>query len=435
MNSDSFALTARWPSPPLPDVRDVAELRLRAAGQMLTRVSDFDRKEERDFTRGSAVSLAFWFADNFWRLRYESLPNGSAPSINWRLRHEMTSAAGGTLWPPIMIHSTGDRVLLAPVFARPVDIGSIRYVLPDIVTIAGSTFETGLETFFSQVIEYCAQATDGPALRELVETIRTESADPEWLSWRRIEARLGYDPDTVPNELMRQLGRLEDEVGAAAVDEAAAAAPGRNASRYLAGAVEAAKGSEVVVDFEIAREAAVDLRSLSGALPWQLGREAARRIRDVAGVDNQPIRTQAFSELIKIPREGLQRRSTARGLPYSARLREGGERHRIALQSADPRDRRFELSCALADEIWVQADFGIISKAKTDRQKFQRAFAQNLLVPFGGMEGRVDLSDPTETDIQSAAKYYHVHPNVIRRLLILEGVIPNETFEERLEAA
>ncbi|HEX8240368.1 MAG TPA: hypothetical protein VF574_11580 [Allosphingosinicella sp.] len=436
MNLDSFELTARWPSPPAPEAPDVAELRISAAGETLIRICDFDRKEDRDYVRGSAVSLAFWLADNFWRLRYESLPDGHAPSTNWRLRHEMTSAAGGTLWPPIMVHSTGERVLFASAYAKSVDIGAIRYALPEMVMVSGSAFANGLDRYFDEVVATCAHAIDGVALQELVGTLRLERSDPNMMSWRRLEARLGYDPDTVPTELMRTLGKLERHVGESALDEAAAATPGREAGNYLASVVEAARESEVVVDLGIARQvAANDLAQPSAARPWEQGRAAARRVRDIAGLGDRPVRAQAFSDLLQTKREDLQRRGTARGLPYSARLRQHGDRQRIALQSANPRDRRFELSCALADEIWAHSDFGIISKAKTDRQKFQRAFAQNLLVPFSDLAARIDLANPTELQIQEAAVYYHVHPNVIRRLLILEGVLPEETFEERLEAA
>jgi Zn-dependent peptidase ImmA (M78 family) len=94
-----------------------------------------------------------------------------------------------------------------------------------------------------------------------------------------------------------------------------------------------------------------------------------------------------------------------------------------------------ELSCALADEIWAQSEFGVISKAKTDRQKFQRAFAQNLLVPFSSLKKMIEPANPTELQIRKAAKHYHVHENVITRLLILEKVLPEETLGQRLEAA
>ena len=436
MIAPSFELSANWTSAPEPAARDVAELRLSVDDEMLTRVSDFGRKEERDFVRGSAVSLAFWLADNFWRLRYESLPDSQAPSTNWRLRHEITSAAGGTMWPPIMIHSTGERVLFAPAFARPVDIGDFRYVLPPITTVAGSVFVDGLDRFFDQVLQTCACALDGDVLKELVETLRAERSTPDQAAWRRIEARLGYDPDTVPQEVMQSLANLEGAVGEAALEEAAAATPGRDAGTYLASAIEAAKTSGVVVDFGIARQVAdSDFKSRSTALPWQSGRNAAQRIREIAGFEDRPVRAKAFSELLEATSKTLHGGGTARNLPYSARLRERGERQRIALQSADQRDRRFELSCALGDQIWAQSNFGLVSKAKTDRQKFQRAFAQNLLVPFSGLEKWIDPANPTELQIKAAAKHYHVHENVIRRLIILEKVIPDETFEQRLEAA
>jgi len=436
VTSTGFELTARWQAQPQPGARDVAELRLCAAGETLTKVSDFERKEDRDYVRGSAVSLAFWLADNFWRLRYESLPDGYAPSTNWRLRHELTSASGGTLWPPVMIHSTGERVLFAAAYGRTVDFGAIRHVLPGLVTVSGTKFVDGLDAFFDQVIGACARAVDGEALEELVGTLRAERAEPETAAWRRIEARLGYDPDTVPQEIMRVLGKLEKRVGESALDEAAAAAPGRDAGRHLANAVDAAKSSKIVVDLGIARQVATnDFDTASNTPPWELGREAARRVREFACFGNQPVRGKAFSDLLKVTRDDLQHRGTARDLPYSARLREHGERQRIALQSVHQRDRRFELSCALGDEIWEQADFGVISKAKTDRQKFQRAFAQNLLVPFSDLSKRLDLDNPTAQQIDEAAVHYHVNRNVIRRLLILEGVLPEETFEERLEAA
>jgi hypothetical protein len=303
------------------------------------------------------------------------------------------------------------------------------------LTITGSAFVSGLDTFFDQVIDACAVSIDGRALIELVAAIRTELSDPDIASWRRLEARLGYDPDTVPAELMRTLGKLERLVGESALDEAAAATPGRDAGMHLSTVVEAARESEVVVDLGIARQVAVNNLDPSLVPPWERGREAARRIREVAGLGARPVRARAFSDLLQATRDDLQRRGTARYLPYSARLRDRGDRQKIALHSANLRDRRFELSCALADEIWAQSDFGVISKAKTDRQKFQRAFAQNLLVPLSDLTTRIDLDNPTELQMQQAAVHYHVHPNVIKRLLILEDVLPEETFEERLEAA
>ncbi len=435
MTQDAFTVRARWPDETPPGQRDVAALQIHAHGEPLTRITDFIRREDRDYVRGSAVALAFWLADNFWRLRYESLPNNFAPTADWRLRHEMTSAAGGTLWPPLMIHSTGPRILIAPVFARPVDIGAVRYISPSLTTVSGSEFVEGLDQFFKDVVLNCVRSPDGQSLCELVTALDQERADPDLAAWRRIEAKLGYDPDTVPEDLMAALSDLEPQVGDAALDEAVAAAPGRDAGRFLASAIEAARSSEVVIDLEIARSIALDHNEASTTPPWQMGRDAAQQVRQIAGLDDRAIRMQVLSDLLKTTRDNLKKRGTGRALPYSCRLKRSDGRDAIALQTADARDRRFELSCALADEIWIQADFGVMSRAKTDRQKFQRAFAQNLLVPIQGLANRLDFSHLTEAGINEAAVHYHVHPNVIRRLLVLEEFLPDENFGESLEAA
>ena len=99
------------------------------------------------------------------------------------------------------------------------------------------------------------------------------------------------------------------------------------------------------------------------------------------------------------------------------------------------RDRRFELACVLGDAIWAASDFGVVSKAKTDRQKFQRAFAQNLLVPYADLKAHLPNGEPTQDDIDRCATTFHVNPRAIRRLLILKNVIRQETLEEQLEAA
>ena len=187
MSQDDFTLEARWPTPPADGERDVAQIALFADDEVLTRLSDFDLKEERAYVRGSGVSLAFWLADNWWRLRFESLPNSARPSVSWRLRHEMTSAAGGVLWPPVMIHSTGDRIQLAPVTGRPMDFGAVRYVATELKSVTADAFEQGLDRFFEAVSTACPRAADGAALVTLLEDLRDERADPDVRAWRRLE--------------------------------------------------------------------------------------------------------------------------------------------------------------------------------------------------------------------------------------------------------
>ena len=99
-------------------------------------------------------------------------------------------------------------------------------------------------------------------------------------------------------------------------------------------------------------------------------------------------------------------------------------------------DRRFELARVLGDAVWTSlAHFGVISRGKTDRQKFQRAFAQSLLCPFEDLRHYVNLSGPTEDQIEAAARRYHVHRSVVGTLLVNKVFLARETLGEQLEAA
>jgi hypothetical protein len=433
---EEFRIDGEWPIPPRAGERDVAHIRISAENTPLIRLVDLEAKEERDYVRSSAVSLALWLADNWWRLRYESLPNGSTPSPDWRLRHELTSVPGGALWPPIMIHSTGDRVLATHTFGKPLDVGSLRYFLRPVTSVSGAGYETGVDAFFNQVLEICSGAQDGKALGSVVSALRRERENLEFSAWRQLEARLGFDPGGAPDGLVQKLSTLETKVGEAGLDEAASAVPGSRSADFLEKSVEAAKNSEITADWEVTDNLPRDRIRVGAAPPWKLAREAAYQVRQAASLHDGPIKGAPFADLFRAPEEELKKKpATARRLPYGIRLESNGRRQKLAVQSANFRDRRFELACALGDSVWVKSGFGVTSRAKTDRQKFQRAFAQNFLAPFADVKRHIDLVSPTSDQIEQAAKLFYVNPNVIRRLLMLEGVITDLTWDDQLESA
>ncbi|MGD9889548.1 MAG: ImmA/IrrE family metallo-endopeptidase, partial [Halothiobacillaceae bacterium] len=104
--------------------------------------------------------------------------------------------------------------------------------------------------------------------------------------------------------------------------------------------------------------------------------------------------------------------------------------------TSKPYVRRFELARQLGDAVWQKGtDFGVVSRSKSDRQKFQRAFAQNLLCPFEHLQRVIDVNDPTPDAMQKAARRFGVHPSVIRNQLVYKGYLPFENTNEETEAA
>jgi hypothetical protein len=432
-----FQVSACWPAATKPAERDVAHIIISAGSSIFTRLADVETQDNRDYVRASAVSLALWFADNWWRLRWESLRDARTPSADWRLRHELTSGPGGTMWPPLMIYGTGARVVLSPPFGSTVSSGPLRFIeISHVCSVDGKIFEHSLDKFFDSVVDVCSQAHDGPALRSLLQQLRYERDDQELAAWRSLEARLGYDTDEAPDGLIDTLSEMEGRLGEHAIEEAAVAVPGPRASRALEDAVEASEASPLLANLEVAN--AVDLSaSIDSGTPWQLGEFAASKLRDAIGAADRPILGHAFGDILRVPWEKLKAApATAQKLEYAARLKQGDMSARLALQMKTTSDRRFELSRMIGDFVWSGAEeFGVVSRAKTERQKFQRAFAQSLLCPFSELHKRVDLSGPTEEQISGAAKYFHVRPSVVHTLLVNKGVLPRETLAERLEAS
>jgi hypothetical protein len=438
VNHASFKINTRWVRAPEAGEQDIAEISMYLGERALTQLLDVSADQVRDFVRASAVSLALWFADNWWRLRWEPIPDYRTLTADWRLRHELTSASGGTTWPPLMIYGVGARVVLAPIPVGSNIGGPVQY-LPTLVSLLpGHVYEAGVDTFLQNVIATCAQAQDGRVLTTLVRQLETERQDPAIGAWRRLEARLGYDPDTAPDGLIESLSQQEERVGAEAVEEAAVGCPGARAPAVLQQAIAASRASEVKVDLAVTGLAAEPRDRTDLSRPtWMLAEDAAARLRRAVGRPTGPLLNQGFSEILAISWKNVTAAAaTARDLPYGARLKDRGTQERIALQTRSAHDRRFELARVLGDAIWNnEARFGVISRGKTDRQKFQRAFAQSLLCPFEDLRNYVDLADPTEDQIKAAARRYHVHANVVRTLLVNKGFLPRETLGEQLEAA
>lgn len=437
MSRQHFEIDAVWIDRGSHTTSDLAEIGIRLGSHVLTRVAEVELGKNRDFFRASASSLALWFADNWWRLRSEPIDDPRVPSADWRLRHELNSAAGGTLWPPLMIYSVGERIVISPSIGRRPAIGPVQYLDTPVGLMSANEFEVGVDRFFGLVVETCLRTQDVGTLKNLLKQLNTERQDRELSAWRRLEACLGYDADEAPDAVIDALVDMEETVGEEGIEEAAVAFQGHEAPQMLHAAVEASQASKLVVSFELANRVGIDSDLYTHVSPWRLAEEAAAGVREVIGRPRGPLLGKTLAEMLRVRWETLKEATaTARDLPYAARLRSDVEHERVAAQTRRPKDRRFELSRMLGDAIWTRdASFGVISRARTDRQKFQRAFAQSLLCPFSDLRNHIDFDKPKIEQIEHAAHYFHVHPNVVRNLLVYKGVLPRETLEEHLEAA
>lgn len=437
MTRPIFKLSSKLARKPVPDEPDISAISIAIGAQSLSQWQEFETGNVRDHFLGSATTLGLWLVENWWRLRWEPIRDYRSRSAEWQLHHELSSASGGQLWPPLMIYGVGARVVLAPVSSGATQLGPLRYLAPLPTVIPGDAFEQGIDQFLDAAISGLGTASDADVLRRLWAQLQNERTEPDLAAWRRLEAMLGFDPDEAPDALMDRLAEFEPRLGEAAVEEAAVAAPGDSAATVLATSLEAVEASRVVVDLGAADEVSHSHVEFGDKTPWRLAEEAAWKIRELISHRDGPLLNRALGDLLRVSWASIaEADATARHGSYSARLNTRAGKSKISLSARSAHDRRFELARALGDAIWSREElFGPITRAKTDRQKFQRAFAQSLLCPFYDLRQHFDLDAVTEDDISRAARRYHVHTRVIRTLLVNKGVLPRETLEERLEAA
>jgi hypothetical protein len=143
-----------------------------------------------------------------------------------------------------------------------------------------------------------------------------------------------------------------------------------------------------------------------------------------------------LSDLFQLPKDRLETGPVAAlGIAAGFRRNRWDEAVSIVQRAKAPTGRRFEIMRLVADHVVAPDDDHLlpITTARTDRQKFQRAFAAEFLLPFqemyeqlGGLSfGEGEIRDD---DIEDVAAQYQVSPLMVRTSLVNRGVLPREAL-------
>ena len=170
-----------------------------ADGHCLTEGFDEHAKSYREGPLASGYHLAEWLIWNWWRLRWEPPRPHAHRTFEWAFAHRMSTVGEGYVWPNVTIESDGFRSVLISERSSERNTGSFRYYgSPEAVVLPASCLESAIDYFASDVLERLEVAGLGDSnLHRLWRDLRIEREDPEVSRFRRLEARLGRDPDEV----------------------------------------------------------------------------------------------------------------------------------------------------------------------------------------------------------------------------------------------
>ena len=369
--------------------------------------------------------LAFWLVDNWWRLRWECAPSSGASS-DWRLAHDL-SAIGGHAWPRLAIWGEGDRVGLSSRSDPMGVVGPVRYMTDALVYVSAEAFEVAADSLLDTVsAEHAGFISNSAALRAQIMALSEERADPEVYAWRQLEAQLGYDVDEAPEALMESLSGFQREFGAKAVAEAAIATQGAETAAVLEAEIQAANDHHWQCDLQRTAALVGKIEGEPGDPPWHLGEIAAAAVLKAVGHGVGALSHSALADILNVRRNALYsvQAVSPREMAYGLRLNTGRRRGEIvALVSRWSADRRFEFTRALGDAIWSEGErLGPLTRAKSERQKFQRAFAQSLLCPYEALVAYIG-DDVSDGAIAAAARHFLVSERLIRSVLVNKRVL------------
>jgi len=417
---------------------DPHPLSIRAGEVVFTRLLRPGREQADDFLLAPPASLAFWLIDNWWRLRWECLPPKNRVA-DWRLAHELASIGGGYVWPRLAIWSEGARIGLSSKSDPPGVVEPVRYVTDALIFLDGASFEAAVDVFLKAALDArTGFGSDRDALRAQWEALQSERQDKEVASWRRLEAQAGYDPDCAPEKLIHDLGGLADEYGRAGVEEAVQAFPGKKSATVLKEEIVEAKSSKsICFDFTTIVKSVSGWELRQALPPWQLAQEAAELVRTSLAISPGKVTNGPLSDLVGANLSTIFNPTLPPDAPYGLRIKSQNEQYdKVALRARGTASRRFEVCCAVGDAIWARGDIlgPIAPHSKTARQKFQRAFAQNLLCPSQDLLSYISKTSPSDDDIEAASEHFHVTEGVIRTILRNKGLLPIESFEDKVEA-
>lgn len=399
-----------------------ASVGIRAGTTWLTEVDDSLVKSVRQRVHLSAYALAEWLAWNYWRLVAESREGGSS---EWALSHHLGSIGGGYVWPNLVIQSDGRRVGLRAAPTEPSAFEPVRYLALHLSGVAVAEFSRAVELFIAQVRGRLRDRGVAPTNLDYIwDDILSERIDPGASRRRRLEALLGYDTDEAPNEVLQRLIGDSAVLGTGAADELAAAAgpidPPWTATQVRATADAA--GFDTNPGDGATLPPDDSWRPTADEPAWLGASRAARAVRQRHAIGAGPLNDKRLADLLAVDPKVLETPGT---MPFSYEFDGSGGAGRVVLRRTGWKvNRRFDLARLLADRLVKEPGDHLLpaTRSGTYRQKWQRAFAAELLCPFDALMEHLagDFSDEAKT---GAAEHFDVSSLAVGAILVNHRVV------------
>ena len=407
-----------------------ASLRICVGDSVITRVLDTRARTVRDFIHVPLYPLAEWLATNWWFLLHECANPAKEGDPDFHRRHALRFGREGYAFPDLEMVSSGARTRLMWKRDRHQWSG-VEFLDQGIIWVDSGRFQEACAALVDQVIRRLDTLDVGETFLE-EEWNAIQSSDEEESRFCEIAAGMGWDPYALDDEnrewvqdgkgqwillLAERLGSLIDEAVPAIV-------PDEHLENWLSisDTISEAKrfNSLPLERLRSLRDDTPTYRSTE-TNPWSMGYDIARALRRTLGLHGDPLPTTTrLAEALGEDAESIERIATR---PVSFRewpaLVDGvitqneDKNPAFAFRRFHDGAKRFHICRALAEVLVSQGSDMLITRAHTERQQRNRAFAAEFLAPSAGLRSRVSRPVVDDGDIDELALEFGVSSRVI----------------------
>ena len=436
----AMAIELEW-LPPFEGTEEIrrtsATIQIRFGSENATRFEDAWSESVQPRARVSVYPLALWLASSWWRIRWEPLPSrirlvpDEIPTdADWRMSHELAGAGYGFIWPQLSFASDGQRILVSCRPSPALSGEPVRYLSEFQLFVPAREFETETDRFMDLVLRRLDNLGE-TELHVLWREVLAERADPAQSAARRIEARLGYEPDDAPLPLLESLLDLASKAGPGVADEIAPVCAGHNPEGTFNDVMNLASLPGVRGRISLPIEGSADDAHTP---PWYRGQVLATSVRESLGLGNDPLDDATLADLLQIRPDQLNRPAESLShapIGLAVRMQESSE-FKLLFRKRNLPARRFEAARFIADYLcgerqdrWLP-----VTDAATVRQKLQRAFAAEFLCPIEALRGFLGDEFFPEA-FEDAAEHFGISEMAVKSHLANHQLIPRTLVDSQ----
>ncbi|HMC50495.1 MAG TPA: ImmA/IrrE family metallo-endopeptidase [Solirubrobacterales bacterium] len=398
-----------------------ARLEILLGGIAITRLIDFESRGIRNSVFLPLYPLAEWLATHWWFLFYEVETLGRSTSDQYDRRHNLRYGAEGFAVPSLSIQPLGEQIKLEWRQAR-LDAQNLEFTESGSVHVFARDLRQTLFDFISAVLKRLQEmGVVGTLLEEEWRSIR--AVDPEERDFCSAVASLGLDPYTLDEGQQQKILDVSELLPASLLGDFFAVADFSTlplqASQVLDALESSRNNNANLVSLKSLKEELASAKRSQGP-PWRQGYQIAHDLRRRLNLNGEKLSSLPLlaKALAILPRQLEAAILKMPALPSSLdALGATNSRQSPGFVVSERREAavRFAFCRALFEYLTIPADQPmIVTRARSERQKRNRAFAAEFLVPADLLRGALPGDVVGDEDIDDLAASFGVSPSVIR---------------------